>query len=1651
MTPTAPIQAGAEAQLPTGPPPQQPPAGPPQQQTWADIYQTLPHNIPDEAYDSLRNHFFYDKVAPSLTPSGVNLEDARHEFLKQTERPDKQAYPRTAMTATSAMHAAVSPLLGLYGKLTGDKEPKQSVDTEMGQEVGELHQQGINPTPYEMAGGMIGQLPYWGPGMGAAGALGKAAEIGMAGQKAINILAGGLVQGAYDAASADKQPFIAGLKGFGMGAGGVAAFELAGPMWRALKGAHPELSSEAAQSVEDLTLGRYNDAIAQMASEAIADTDHIESTVAQWREQVGKAARKNGIPKETNIQPSKGMVELKVTGADGKSYVLSGSPEEVIKSPNLTDHLEAGGAIEAVNGDQAAVNKFMLLNERLKASDLALEVPLDKPSDTATWLDEFAGPLSKKKLQTIKLPNDEVRRSAANIGQMKESADYSVQGDQTDLREQIAQSAHGKSFDELPLDLKREVDLDVDDVLDTRRWDAKKATRPVVEPDKPLAVDDTVQHAEHGQGTVTEITGEAPEVLHKVEFKSEGQPPAEHLLSEESLTKVSEPEPPKVKQYGVTLEKVPPLDNISMEMQPEPRADTPNVEKVRGSADPELNANGINQASYMAKRLAEKGGLDELHSGDRTRAIQTSGFVLQENPLAAFKGTTEDLNSQRSGYLEGMPAEEGRKVKDAFARETPDVPIPGRSPMTGQPGESLDQVKWRVLPYIKNLMDSFKENPRKIGVTTHFSPINLVDAWGAKGFPDDFQIDTEHYLSHKESTSDVYELIPHGETWRLGKVELDSDTPLKDGIFLIRHGETDMNAPSVKYRETPTIHRFHGDSEVLGGGSGAEIGHPGEKPSIYLAKDSQRDTLFHENFHGHITNLGLRKDVNSLLDDPIVHDIFNGAFDEGSKAIYGTTPHLIPEEVYAFTAAAIRTNDQGTIQAFAEADTDTESVLNWATEKSQALLDRAAEVPDSLHKRTLERRVGAVVARASRQLEDIKGYYSHAGEVDFDGNQWRFTQGDVSNIYTDRHDLINYLEENHQEPLLSPELVDTSALPDGLPRFARKIGNFDGSKPPITSDPDNLSGGEKIKPGGLVFSQFFRTSSDWFSSVATKMDMPELSQTWETIDSHIIQYQNAARPFFDLLKETFKGIERERHTDFFKYFSAAEDAKPAIAQELRFTPEEIAKLEKFKTQFADPLGLDQDSLYDYLVKAAPKLRNGGKIEQIYDRDTALYDMIKTGQLDPKDTDLARIASNYMRGTLNHQIVEPAVNTMRELIKDEKLGQLAPLIGRKLDYIMGRPDFTQEAVAGVVGSAIDAINNGISRVNKFLPDGMHLEHIEDTPKEALDKYLLFSYAGSLAMRPAVLVRNIAELFTTSYPVLGNHLWTGMKAAFEVAKEGRGADAVKQAEKYGALVERQNLSELYAGGGQEGGFEGKMEKLSVAALNYLQWSHNATRLVAFKGFEAKVMDAIVPNLKNPAMFLRDSGLWFAPNQVQKQWAKEFANLKPEGYEDFSRRAASKLVDLTQWNYRRGAQPGLYQYQLGRLFGQYGTWPLNYIEYGRRFLQAGDKQAMVQGLSRLALAHGSILAMGHGAGIDTSHWVFTGPMGWEGSPIFQSLIAAPTALTAGPRGAEARKEVLEVVDPMSYIPGAEEFGMIYKSITSEDPHQFMRMFGFTPLEGK
>ncbi len=209
--------------------------------------------------------------------------------------------------------------------------------------------------------------------------------------------------------------------------------------------------------------------------------------------------------------------------------------------------------------------------------------------------------------------------------------------------------------------------------------------------------------------------------------------------------------------------------------------------RISGNSPIGLNALGRSLADKLAGRIAAKGCLDVLYSSTLARGVETVQPILKACPTTKYAGAESDLCPWRLGVYEGK---EPKDVKGqiVYFIEHPDEVPPGAG-ADGKPAESFDAAKERQLGFFRRVYADYTADPTlKIGIQTHSRGQELLQAWVDADCPDDYELDEKDVI-HPDDR-------PHATMMRWHKddikdVDLDSDDPLKPGVYLILHSLTD--------------------------------------------------------------------------------------------------------------------------------------------------------------------------------------------------------------------------------------------------------------------------------------------------------------------------------------------------------------------------------------------------------------------------------------------------------------------------------------------------------------------------------------------------------------------------------------------------------------------------------------------------------------------------------------------------------------------------------------------------------------------------------------------------------------------------------------------------------------------------------------------
>jgi hypothetical protein len=571
-------------------------------------------------------------------------------------------------------------------------------------------------------------------------------------------------------------------------------------------------------------------------------------------------------------------------------------------------------------------------------------------------------------------------------------------------------------------------------------------------------------------------------------------------------------------------------------------------------------------------------------------------------------------------------------------------------------------------------------------------------------------------------------------------------------------------------------------------------------------------------------------------------------------------------------------------------------------------------------------------------------------------------------------------------------------------------------------------------------------------------DLSEADRAWEVTDREL---RDQAAPLLE-------GAGHKQN-DYFDVLMAEPKYWKGMAEKLNLTENDlsrIAGLQNWVNDFKDKTNIN---LWNYLRDELPRLRGHNyNTEFVYKtsndpKSWSFFEkLIKTGRLDPNKRHIGSFMDTMLREARLQKLDKP-MSELKELVNKKAkdgspiLGTSAKLMEKYVNYMEGQPDITARVMKDTISNFQEFLGKKAEQMNKSLPDWAQLPTEFAYPGAIINKMMVWSYAAGLGLRAAIPIRDALQVFATTMPVLGP------------SRFGRGLAYFAQhgwelAEESGALLGRKNIGDLYGDIFSEipvGASSDRITKLAQKLLSPSRGGHNIGRAIGFYGEYFDALDAIneykAGRISVDELINDRTHLWFNDDALTKRMVGLIHNAAPE---EAAKQIALEMVDLTLWPYRRGMQPYLLRTGAGRVFGQFGMWPMNYGDFLRRSafkMTTNPKQAIKLAAVWTMTNYAAVQAM-QGMGADADKWFFLSPAGYGLSPHAQFLLDLGKSPEETPDGRAARKRVLEY--PLDFFPGGVEMRQIHRMLQSDEPPfdanghptpSFLRALGFKPMEDK
>ena len=439
---------------------------------------------------------------------------------------------------------------------------------------------------------------------------------------------------------------------------------------------------------------------------------------------------------------------------------------------------------------------------------------------------------------------------------------------------------------------------------------------------------------------------------------------------------------------------------------------------------------------------------------------------------------------------------------------------------------------------------------------------------------------------------------------------------------------------------------------------------------------------------------------------------------------------------------------------------------------------------------------------------------------------------------------------------------------------------------------------------------------------------------------------------------------------------------------------------------------------------------------------AFYEMLRESEPGRVvfETDVSRLLDQYTHMVARNSFLRPTMKRLRSEVNnlidsvtsrgaiDNDYVQVAEYLKQMFDSVDGVHSITDAEyinasrnLFGRLGKAMDKLETGLG---KNTEPGRWEKRMNARSKNFIDTLVTWSTGAHLAGRPYTVLRNATQPLMTTAPLVGLD-WV-LHGYDQLMKPGMWGHM----EDLGVISRR----EIPVAGWANMEMDNFIKKAVAIGMYPFKEVDAVSRAVSYLAGHDRAMHAFNRRsdnkIRNNRAFLVQSG---ALNYGKPEHAElaEILNKAPtaqQGADAFSDRLGWLAVQRSQYMYNQWDQPQKLRTGIGRWFGQYTSWPLNYMNLVGNII--GPRSGMpaierVRALATMTAVSGAIGTAMYEAGLNPA-----GFMPWEMAdlapgPQFSMMIN----MIKGVGG--DRQALFSVIRDLSkYYPFAGEASGLYRA---------------------
>jgi hypothetical protein len=719
-------------------------------------------------------------------------------------------------------------------------------------------------------------------------------------------------------------------------------------------------------------------------------------------------------------------------------------------------------------------------------------------------------------------------------------------------------------------------------------------------------------------------------------------------------------------------------------------------------------------------------------------------------------------------------------------------------------------------------------------------------------------------------------------------------------------------------------------------------------------------------------------------------------------------------------------SDTAALDELARMDKSVAHVKAFVGDTARNLLEES-RTQESEPIRAFQRRMNDLIRRTDPEIADqLAKAQVHGWQTWFDPElkQWVMRDGEGREVLQRSSDAVWDHIFNSDASSHFPDVVGAQPYFKGfVPEGTTPVTG------PATAEVGDLP---RLPIGFQAIAHIIRPAMDWAASVQKVLKRLGVDiDFYGPMRSLELKAREASATMASdrLLRDTIlRGLEGKR-MELGELLSLPRDTWGAHMDAYGLTGDHLARAEQLVEWDNVRKAKGQTSLLDTL-RTLRDHRAGADLKNIV-ADPSVIKAIERSDLGSSDLDIGLISKWVMRNDYEKTIGDE-MNRVRELTKTFKnTPALVSPLKNYMDHVMGIPDSTQHMMNSFAEGFQNMVQDRIGEINKLLPKGMQIPDL-NLGADFWPTYRTILYTSGLGLRPAVAIRDMFQAMYGLVTIGPRAFAEGLARA--MSKEGRA-----EAEAAGATLHKRNVGQFFGDiataadiptGAKIHDYVNRMADTLMAPS---RMGHNFGRIITYLGEKAQAereIEAFRAGPMNETTMKRlinrtSAGLHESPEQSRLLALASDATVSAS---DAAKAFALSAVEGTQFG---GSAGTVLRTGMGRILGQYASWPMNHIEFTRKLAKRAFYDNPQWGLP----AFGMWAAMNYGAfraaesvGIDAKKWLFISPAGWTGSPsleFIQNLLKAPEESDAGRK---ARHDIL--MFPTEMLPTSVELKNLYKA---------------------